>query len=1073
MAVEVDDREERRLSVLDRSGLLDTAPESAFDDLTQLAARLLGVPFASIGLIDANRLWFKSAIGFGREAIPRADAFCDHTVRAGGLLVVEDAAEDPRFAGSPFVAGPPHVRFYAGVPLVVTGGWVLGAFDILDTRPRRLSEGEVETLTMLARSAAAVIDLRLREADLQSALAARDAVARELEIKARHLADAQRIGRFGSWEYQIESDRLRWSDMVYEIVGLDPSQAPSRELWNALVHPDDRARLVAAEQGLWAGTAPLDLELRIVRPDGDVRQIWSRAELDVGDQGRKLSGTTLDITERKRIEARLRAAESGLELASRLAHIGAWSVDLATGAVAWSNEVYAIHEVEPGTEISAEDGIEFFAPEYRQGARAAFDACARDGVPFDQEQELITASGRRIWVRGIGQPMRDADGRIVGVRGAFQDIDAQKRNELEVRRLAERLETTLDSITDAFLTVDRDWRFTYLNAGAERALGRSRTDLIGRSIWVELPEIVGTPSAENLQRAMRDGIALSYEDVYAPLGRWFSGRAYPSSEGLAVYFHDITEARAAREALRDSEARFKLVARATADTVWERDVRTGAQWWSEDFAQRLGYAVEELPPCTESWRKVVHPDDLDRVATVQQAAFRDGAESWEVGYRLVRRDGEVLHVLDRAFLMRNADGEVIREVGGLTDISQRVEYEERLHQAQRLEAIGQLTGGIAHDFNNLLTVILGNAELLAERVAGDERSHRLAEMTGSAAQRGAELTNRLLTFARRQTLHPKVVDVNRLIAGMDGLLRRALGEEIEFEIVRGGGLWHPLADPAQLESAILNLCINARDAMPGGGRLSIETANVHLDDSYAADHDDVRPGQYVMIAVADTGLGMTPAVIAQAFEPFYTTKGVGKGSGLGLSVVYGFVKQSGGHVKIYSEVGEGTAVKVYLPRADAAAGPQPDAARQAQQHGGHERILVVEDDDLVRTHVTEQVQALGYTVVTAANGPEAIAILRSGEPFDLLFTDVVMPGGMNGRQVADEARRLRPGLRVLFTSGYTENAIVHHGRLDRGVHLINKPYRRQELARKLRLVLDEPPRNGEADGGGTNGGAKP
>jgi signal transduction histidine kinase/ActR/RegA family two-component response regulator len=385
------------------------------------------------------------------------------------------------------------------------------------------------------------------------------------------------------------------------------------------------------------------------------------------------------------------------------------------------------------------------------------------------------------------------------------------------------------------------------------------------------------------------------------------------------------------------------------------------------------------------------------------------------------------------------------------------ELNQRLRQTQRMDAVGQLTGGIAHDFNNLLTVILGNASMLAESLTDNHRLLMLAEMTSKAAERGAELTSRLLAFARRQPLTPVPTDVNRRIAGMDDLLRRTLGEHVEIETVRAAGLWQAMVDPGQLENAILNLCINARDAMAAGGRLTIETANVRLDQAYAARHGEVEPGQYVMVAVSDTGTGMDEATLERAFEPFFTTKEVGKGSGLGLSMVYGFVKQSRGHVRIYSEPGHGTTVKLYLPRADAGAAAEAEPSGQPVVAGGQERILVVEDEDLVREHVTNQLRGLGYDVVAVRNGPEAMAALRRGG-FGLLFTDVVMPGGMSGRQLADEARSLHPDLPVLFTSGYTENAIVHHGRLDRGVHLLQKPYRRQDLAASIRQVLAGAPR---------------
>jgi signal transduction histidine kinase/ActR/RegA family two-component response regulator len=380
----------------------------------------------------------------------------------------------------------------------------------------------------------------------------------------------------------------------------------------------------------------------------------------------------------------------------------------------------------------------------------------------------------------------------------------------------------------------------------------------------------------------------------------------------------------------------------------------------------------------------------------------------------------------------------------------------RLLQSQRLEAVGQLTGGVAHDFNNLLTVVLGNADLLAAADLREDQRRQALDMLIGAAERGAVLTRQLLAFARKQPLAPSEVDVNQLVAGIDPMLRRTLGEHIEIEIVRGAGLWTAMVDPTQLESALLNLCLNARDAMPGGGRLTLETANAALDQRYADQHADVVPGQYTMVAVSDTGTGIEPAHLARVFEPFFTTKEKGKGTGLGLAMVYGFVKQSGGHVGIYSERGHGTTVKLYLPRA---VGPRAETAppvAAAELRGGAETVLVVEDDEPVRLLAGLELRAMGYRVIEAASGAEAMRVLEQGETVDLLFTDIVMPGGMSGRELADAAWRLRPGLRVLFTSGYTENAIVHHGRLDPGVQLLPKPYRRADLARAVRVALERP-----------------
>lgn len=369
-----------------------------------------------------------------------------------------------------------------------------------------------------------------------------------------------------------------------------------------------------------------------------------------------------------------------------------------------------------------------------------------------------------------------------------------------------------------------------------------------------------------------------------------------------------------------------------------------------------------------------------------------------------------------------------------------------------MEAIGQITGGVAHDFNNLLTVIMGNAEILRE----DLRNHpEMQETVGAilgAGQQGAELTHSLLAFARRQPLEPKALDINEIIADMDSMLRPALGEDIDIELTRTDGLWPALADPGQLKNALLNLAINGRDAMGSGGQLMIESANVVLSENYTAHYAEVEPGEYVLVAVSDNGHGMTQEQLEQAFEPFYSTKG-GAGTGLGLSMVYGFVKQLRGHLNVYSEVGHGTTVKMYLPRADAPPiieGPVPEDTVS----GGSETILVVEDDEMLRRYAVKQLARLGYNVIEASDGQDALAQLEQNSNVDLLFTDVIMPGGMTGRDVAEEFARRAPHIRVLYTSGYAEDSIMHHGRVNRSVHLLTKPYGGQDLAASVRKVLE-------------------
>ncbi len=554
-------------------------------------------------------------------------------------------------------------------------------------------------------------------------------------------------------------------------------------------------------------------------------------------------------------------------------------------------------------------------------------------------------------------------------------------------------------------------------------------------------------------------------------------KPFSSRELLARVAANLQTAKLRREtnaALAESEARFRNMADHAPMMMWVTDPRGRCTYANRAWTAFTGQSEEDV--LGFGWIEAIHPDDRAEAQRVFLAAnAAHGRFSTE--YRLRRADGVWRWALNGAAPRFGSDGAFLGYVGSIIDITERRdveaaleqrvaeeiaargEVEEALRQAQKMEAVGQLTGGIAHDFNNLLTIITGNIGITSRALdaAGidDPRARRALDSALKGAERAASLTHRLLAFSRRQPLSPKPTDVDKLVSGMSDLVHRALGETIALEVVTSPGLWRVEVDPNQLESALLNLAVNARDAMPHGGRLTIETANALLDDAYAAANAEAAPGQYVLVAVTDTGEGMKRETLARVFEPFFTTKDVGKGTGLGLSMVYGFTKQSGGHVKVYSEPGEGTTVKVYLPRllseaegVDTAHSTEPDRARAGQS------ILVVEDDHDVRQYTVTILNELGYRVVEAQDGPSALRLLeRRGEVIALLFTDVVMPG-MSGGELAAKARELRPGLKVLFTSGYTRNAIVHGGRLDPGVEMISKPFTYQALARKVRDVLD-------------------
>ena len=546
------------------------------------------------------------------------------------------------------------------------------------------------------------------------------------------------------------------------------------------------------------------------------------------------------------------------------------------------------------------------------------------------------------------------------------------------------------------------------------------------------------------------GVAIGMAIMLGIAGFWIT----TSSRAHA---HTMAERDRADAALRTSQAQFQAIMDHTPVYVFVKDLagrytfinRAAERWTSARSKPEIGMTPQDFLS--------------ERAARDVSAADRKVVESKSpVQRELVMETAKGRQTLVSVkFPLFDATGAVSGVGTIVTDITDQKQAEAQLAQAQRMEAIGQLTGGIAHDFNNMLTAILLNAEVLAAQVQ-NESLRQLAEAMRLAAEHGADLTARLLAFGRRQTLVPKPTDVNALLGDMSPLLQRTLGEHIEIKLLRGANLWSATIDRGQLESAVLNLAVNARDAMPDGGRLTIETGNAELDEGYVAMNPDVRPGQYVLVAVSDTGAGMSSEVMARAFEPFYTTKEVGKGTGLGLSMVYGFVKQSEGHARIYSEVGVGTVVRLYLPRSKEVVTTTPaPAAMPPTLPTGTETILLVEDDALVRSYATAQLGVLGYKVVSAESARQAIEAIERGCAPDLLFTDMIMPGGMNGRELADQLLARRPGLKVLYTSGYAHGAMdgppqgQHNG--GHAVrHLLGKPYRRRDLATKVREVLDEP-----------------
>jgi PAS domain S-box-containing protein len=644
------------------------------------------------------------------------------------------------------------------------------------------------------------------------------------------------------------------------------------------------------------------------------------------------------------------------------------------------------------------------------------------------------------------------------------DISERKKAEAEKRKYAERDQlfiAVVESSNDAIVTKDLNGTITGWNRAAERLFGFTATEAIGQSIDIIVPaerrgefrEILqeiksgGKVDQHETLRMHKNGrkieVALSVSPLRSEAGEII---------GAAKVAHDITESKKAQEALHESERMASEIIAGAMDGFVQINEAGEVIEWNPRAQEILGWSREDA--LGKHLGDLYLPQDYqpgyhDMIARLEKGDMNVGLRREIEG---VRKDGQKIRVEVAITALRRRDGYAFNAF--IRDLTEKIAAEEQLRQAQKMESVGQLTGGIAHDFNNMLSVITGTIDILGEAVADKPQLAAITKLISQAADRGAELTGHLLAFARRQPLQPRETDINALMAASEKLLRPALGEQIDIVSKVAPDAWPALVDPAQLTNVLLNLAVNARDAMPGGGKLTLETDNTVLDETYADANGDVNPGDYVMIAVSDTGTGIPEEIRSRIFEPFFTTKDVGKGTGLGLSMVYGFVKQSGGHIKVYSESGQGTTFKIYLPRASAK--PQHDTGSTDGQRleGGHETILIVEDDTLVRSSVTKQLESLGYKTLTASNAAEALALVDGGAEFDLLFTDVIMPGHLNGRQLADEMAKRRSPLKVLFTSGYTENAIIHHGRLDPGVLLLAKPYRKQVLALMLRRALD-------------------
>jgi PAS domain S-box-containing protein len=982
--------EAARLDALSRYKILDTAPEQAFDDLTRLATQICQTNIGLISFVDANRLWFKSKIGWETTEVPRDAGFCADAIQQSELFIVRDALADKRFATKPPVTSASNVRFYAGAPLITAEGYRLGTLCVLDNRPRKLNPKQENVLGTLARQV--MTQLELRRSSIYLARV-NEELGREISVRKQaeeHVAfQASLLDQVHNAVVAagLDGKIIYWNKSAQNLYRWTANEVIGKSIFEVTVPQDSRglARDMFAEmmkKGYWEG------EFIVRRKDKSTFPVHLVNTVVTDREGHASGfvGISVDITERKRAEEALHQKTSLMRL-------------LQLVAVA-ANEAATI---EAAMQVSINH------------------VCAYTGWPVGHAYRLAEGGLGQLASTGIWHledPCQFETFRRVTEEASFTSKVGLPGRVLLTGKPAWIADVTMDSnFARAKLAKD-----------------------IGVKAGFAFPVLVGS-------------------EVVAVLEFFADEAREPNEPLLEVMAHigtqlgRVVERERARDALRSREEHFRSLIENASDIITILDPEGRIRYESPSVERLLGYKPEEL--IGKNIFEFVREDDLPKVVPAFTEATRhfNAARSVEFHFRHKDESWCVLEAICKALV---DDSGVSGVVINSRDISERRQLEEQLRQSQKMEAVGRLAGGVAHDFNNLLTAISGYSELMLRRLRhGDPLRHN-AEEINKAGNRAASLTSQLLAFSRKQVLQPKVLDLNTVVADMDKMLRRLIGENIELVTILEPQLWRIKADPGQLQQVVLNLAVNARDAMPELGRLTIETSNIELDDENARWHVGVKPGRYVMLAVNDTGCGMDSQTRERVFEPFFTTKEVGKGTGLGLSTVYGIVKQSGGYIWVYSEPEKGTTFKIYLPCIEEAADAlvQHGAAAGEMPHG-METVLLVEDEPLVRSLAARVLREQGYTVLEASNGEEALRLAHehATSEINLLLTDVVMPR-MSGREVAEHLVKVRPRMLVLYTSGYTEDSIVHHGVTDDGMAFLQKPFKPDALARKVREVLD-------------------
>lgn len=836
-------------------------------------------------------------------------------------------------------------------------------------------------------------------------------------------------------------------------------------LMPAVLRSRDSGRLA----GYWSSRLKGTFELLGRRKDGSLFPIEvTISSLDLHGRSfvwnsiRARSGTKHPTAAEVRASHELR-----LKLAMDAGGIGTFDWDLDTGKIKWDKHQECFFGFAPGefdgSYASLEERVH---PDDFAALNRAVETARHTHSTFTQEFRVVWPDGGIHWILGRGEFLYDDTGQAIRMLGALVRLDERRRAEQALKRVEERYRNVLDSLLEGCSLIDFHWMFLYVNEAAARHSLRPGEDLVGRSLLEVYPGIERCEAFAHYRRCMEERLPQHFEEaVSLPDGttRWYELSVVPVPEGIFVLTLDVTDRAQAEKDLRKNEERLRQAVRVSSLGIFDHDHSSDFVYWSPEQYAMYGLAPQ-TPITVSRYLASVHPEDRERIAAaVRQAHNPAGDGFFDVEHRLVRPDGSVRWTNIRSqtfFEGEGAERHPVRTVGAATDITDRkhaeadkARLEARLFQAQKMESIGRLAGGVAHDFNNLLTVINGYTDLLLKRLEVSDLSRSPLNEIKKAGLRASELTQQLLAFGRQQITVPKVLNLNHVIRDLENLLRRLIGEDIVLVTLLNPELGQVMADPGQICQVLMNLAANSRDAMPHGGRLKIETANIDLDDRFACEHPEAKPGPYVLLTVSDSGAGMDSDTRDHIFEPFFTTKRVGKGTGLGLATVYGAIQQAGGFIRVCSELGQGSEFKIYLHRVEETIEAEEIQRRKPGKWQGTETILLVEDQLELRNLARTILESYGYRVVEAANGDEALERSEqwSGH-IHLLLTDVIMPG-LSGWDLANRLKSQRPQMKVIYMSGYSPTSTLREIQ-DAGIDFLQKPMSPDELVSKVREVLE-------------------